>query len=109
MAKVISLKSREQLGGCDYKENDELVDREGEYIGALTLKDTKLFRDIQDMLDQELIRINQLTEKFDEHYQDYVNKLNYIFSKYKYVIKSYNPKVERLFIGVDGHMWIVKK
>jgi hypothetical protein len=109
MGKVISLKSREQLGGCDSKENDELVNKEGEYIGVLTPAHTKLFRDMMSTLDQELIRINQLTEEHDEHYHQYINELNYVFTRYKYVIKSYNPETERLFIGEDGHMWIIKK
>lgn len=109
MGKVISLKSRSLLGGCDTKENDELVNREGEYIGVLTPDNTKLFRGMIDTLDQELIRINQLTEEFNEHYQNYINKLTYVINKYNYVVKSYNPETERLFIGEDGHMWIVKK
>lgn len=109
MGKVISLKSREQLGGCDSKENDDLVNRDGEYIGVLTPTRTKLFRDMMSTLDQKLIKINQLTEEYNEHYQEYINELNYVFIRYKYVIKSYNPEIERLFIGKDGHMWIIKK
>lgn len=37
MCKIISLRSRNQLGGNDYKKNDKIANRHGEYIGMLPL------------------------------------------------------------------------
>jgi uncharacterized protein YfbU (UPF0304 family) len=109
MAKVISFKSRDYLGGCDTKENDELVEKKGYYIGVLTPSNTEKFRALQEKLELQRIQINQLIEEFDEGYSKYYQELNYILSNYNYIVKSYNREEEKLFIGEDGHMWIVKK
>jgi len=109
MGKVISLKSGAQLGGCDFKENDEFVMSKGEYIGVLSSNNTKVFRDMLDTLDNEQIEINRLTEEFNEHYEHFIEKINYVLSTRTYVIKSLNPETQSLYIGEDGHMWIVGK
>lgn len=109
MGKVISLKTGDQLGGCDFKENDELVISKGEYIGILSFDNTKVFRDMLQILDNEQIKINQLTEEFNEHYEQFIKKSNYVLSTQNYVIKSLNPETQSLYIGEDGHMWILEK
>lgn len=109
MAKVISFKSRSCLGGCDTKENDELVNSKGYYIGVLTPSNTKKFRAMQDELNLKKIYINQLVEEFEEGYRKYYQELSYVLSEYKYIVRSFDPEKESLFIGEDGHMWIVKK
>lgn len=109
MAKVISFKSRDYLGGCDTKENDELINKKGYYIGVLTPSNTEKFRAMQEKLELQRIHINRLIEDFDEGCSKYCQDLNYILSSYNYIVRSYDPEEERLFIGKDGHMWIVKR
>lgn len=108
MGKVISLKSRMQLGGSDFKENDELVSKKGFYIGVLTESLTKELRAMQNMLEAEQIKINQLTEEYTYGYNEYISKINYVLLKYNHIVKSYNPEIEALCIGEDGHMWLIK-
>jgi hypothetical protein len=107
MCKVISLKSRMQLGGSDCKENDEIANRKGEYIGMLPLKVAKDLRELQDNLNIEVIQINQLTEEFEEHHKLYLYEIGTILKKYHYIVNSYNPETKQLLIGEDGHMWVV--
>ncbi|MGV8980525.1 hypothetical protein [Clostridium sp.] len=107
MCKVISLKSRNQLGGNDYKKNDELASRKGDYIGMLPLTVAKELRELQANLNMEEIQINQLVEEFDEHYKQYLYEIGTTLKKYNYVTNSFNPETKQLLIGEDGHMWVV--
>lgn len=107
MCKIISLKSRNQLGGNDYKKNDKIANRHGEYIGMLPLNVAKELRVLQDNLNIEVIQLNQLTEEFEGHHKQYLYEIGTTLKKYNYATNSFNPVTNQLLIGEDGHMWVV--
>ncbi|GCD12245.1 hypothetical protein [Clostridium tagluense] len=107
MSEVISLKSGKKLGGNNYKQNDEIANTKGEYIGMLPLTVAKELRELQDNLNIEEIQINQLIEEFEGHYKQYLYEIGTTLKKYNYIINSYNPETKQLLIGEDGHMWVV--
>lgn len=108
MAKILSLKTRKQLGGQDFEENDRLVTEKGFYIGVLPKDEAAYFRNLQEELVNLQVKINQLNEEFEAVYGRYLKDIQYTLIRFKY-ISNFDPETEQLFIGEDGHMWTVPK
>jgi hypothetical protein len=111
MAKVISIKTGNELGGQDTHENEKIVEKEGRYLGVLPKSDAEDFRKFQDRLTCEQAQINELIEEFDQHYQEYMGSLvqALLFLGFDPNNFPFDPETERVFISVDGHMWAVAK
>lgn len=109
MGDVISLKSKKVLGKQDGIKND-IEASGGIYLGCLPKLDAEEIRKVQTKLACQREQIDELVDTFEGDYLEYlmntvVNTLIY----FKADILDFNPELNDLMIGEDGHTWIGKR
>jgi hypothetical protein len=109
LAKLISFKTRRTLGGQDTEENDDFIKKNGRYIGVLLKDDAEYLRLLQERLTALQQQINEMVEAFDTQYRYYLQDVESIFLHLKIPPETFNPEKEKLYIGEDGHLWVVDK
>ena len=108
MAKVISIKSRKELGLQDFAKNRALVEKKGRYLGNLPSSEAAAVRHWQDALIIINDQINELLQDYHASYDQYLEYIKNIFH-YLRISGTFNPALETLFINEDdGHIWSVK-
>jgi hypothetical protein len=109
VGKLVSIKTGKELGGQDYIENDDLVAKKGQYIGVLPKEDADYVRMLQEKMTAQQIEINERIEAFDLQRKYYIEDVISILLHFEILPEDFNPATEDLYIGEDGHTWIVKK
>lgn len=108
MNNVYSFRTKKQLGKQDTKANDELASK-GRYVGCLPNEDAVDMRAQQDKLIVEQQQINELIEDFDWHYSEYMINVCKVLTYLGVDLSTFDTATDKLMIGEDGHVWIIKK
>ena len=109
MGDVYSMHTKKQLGKQDTSKNDEMATK-GVYLGCLPKEDADTIRIIQSKLAIEEAQVNELIEAFDYNYLAYLQIVTEVLLFFKSKgIDNFDPTVNDLMVGEDGHTWIHKK
>lgn len=109
MVQIISLKSGKQLNKQDIKANDQLVMKDGRYIGVLPSEDAEFMRKWHDRLTCEQAQIDELISEYEQSRMQYLVDLTSVLLYLGFDPMNFDPITEHVFISEDGHIWVVKK
>lgn len=95
----------------EYKNNDEVVEKHGKYIGVLTKQRTDSLRRTIDLMEFKKSQIEKLMSEYEElrcGYEEIVMEaVNFL--RVKDNVDDYDPEVWDFYVDVKGHCWVVQK
>jgi hypothetical protein len=106
--KIISFKTHKALDEKNIKAAENLINKEGHYLGALPETLATTIQNMQDKLTCEKAQIDELIEEFDIHYMEYLNHVTEALIFLGYNPIDFNGEADKLYVSEDGHVWVVK-
>lgn len=107
MTKVYSINTGARLDKQDTEKNDKLA-ATGDYLGCIPKIEATAMRSLQEMLICEQAQINELIDKFDKEYANYLENVVNVLIMLGIDYSRYNVKTDKLMISEDGNVWITK-
>jgi hypothetical protein len=87
---------------------DDWTAKYGVYLGCLTEKDTKIFRNLIAVLEFKKEQINHLTMEWETLYSEQQSFLQYCIEFLKVPkAETINMEKDILSVGENGHTWII--
>lgn len=106
---VIDLFSRKDMEEevQDTKANDEQTSEMGKYAGHVHEDTAKEIRDNLKGLQSRQVQIDSMILKWENDYQAHARRVLGLVEKLG--VKNFDPRKHDVFIGEDGHIWIVDR
>lgn len=105
-----SRKNFNHLAQQDYEKNDEMVIKNGKYVGCLPQQQAKSILKIMSIITAKKAQIEALMAEYSNLQEVYNSKAadSLLFLNAKANGVNFDPETYELFVDVKGHCWVVK-